>query len=116
MSLHMKEVDGEFIVYKYTRFEEEIDDTYMTRAELETKLRSILRKLDDVKDSMNLVVALSITGNEQEIVTDPELILETMEKAIVSVDYNQKLRDQAADRGIVYKQRLLDAMDKIPLE
>jgi hypothetical protein len=39
-----------------------------------------------------------------------------MEKAIVSVDHSQKLRDEAADKAIAYKQRLLDAMDKIPLE
>jgi hypothetical protein len=112
----MKEVDGEFVVYKYTRFEEEIDDTYMTKAELEVKLRRILRKLDDLSSSMDLVVALSITGNKQEVVTDPKLILETMEKEIVNIDSGQRWRDEAADKAIVYKQRLLDAMDKIPLE
>jgi hypothetical protein len=112
----MKEVDGEFVVSKYTRFEEEMDDTLMTKTELKAKLTSILRKLDDFSDSMNLYVALSISGSKEEIVTDPKLILETMEKAIVSVDHSQKLRDEAADKAIAYKQRLLDAMDKIPLE
>ena len=114
--LYMKEVADEFVVYKYTRFEEEIDDTYMTKAELEVKLGRILRKLDNVSNSMDLTVSLSISGSEKEVVTDPKLILERMEKALANIDYNQKLRDEAAAKAIVVKRRLLDAMDKIPLE
>jgi hypothetical protein len=112
----MKEVDGEFVAYKHARFEEWVDDTRMTKTELEAKFKSILRKLDDVSDSMSLTVSLSIDGFEQEVVTDPKLILEAMEKALASVDYNQKLRDEADAKGFAYKQRLLNAMDKIPLE
>jgi hypothetical protein len=112
----MKEVDGGFVVSKYTRFEEEMDDTLMTKAELKAKLTSILRKLDDFSDSMNLYVALSISGSKEEVVTDPKLILETMEKEIVNAEHNQKFRDEASAKSIAYKQRLLDAMDKIPLE